>query len=534
MKISELMVQTLKEEGVEVIFGIPSIHNIGFYDALRKEPGIRHVLCRHESNATHMADGYARSGKGVGVVVASTGPGVTYTISPLIEAFYSCSPVLVITSNLRVNQIDKGLGVLHELKQQPTLFESVTKSTLSLRPEDNVQVRLHEAISLALTGRPGPVFLEVPNDLWDMEVEDQGTGKVEASNPRMPDLTQAMDLLKKARHPLIIAGIEALHAGLGEAVKDLAEKLCAPVLTDSGGKGILPEDHPLAFGNAVNRGAVRTLHETCDVTLNIGSRLRYVDFKRKGVHLPNLIHADWDDTWVDKNYKAKVQVLGDVKEILSGLIREVEALPVPEARKTFMKDLRQKHEDYIRSISPEFKEVAFINAIRKAMPRDGILVVDNTILGYFSEQIYPSLRPMGLVSAKGSSPIGFSFPAAMGVKKANPETPVVAVIGDGGFLYGANELSTCVKSGIHFPMVVVNDNAFRMIDYLQMTSYQKGFETDLMNPDFKTFAKAFGVDAVTVETPEDLSDALAKALESKKMWLIELKVKFPELPFGRF
>jgi acetolactate synthase-1/2/3 large subunit len=530
------MVQTLKAQGVRVIFGIPSIHNIGFYDALRREPGIRHVLCRHEANAAHMADGYARSGQGVGVVMASTGPGVAYTLSPLIEAFYACSPVLVLTSNLRQSQIDQGTGVLHEFKHQPKMFESVTKGVFSLRSGEDIGARLREAMLLAVSGRPGPVFVETPNDLWDLETEDSKNPEA-FPTPKAapaPDLTPALDLLKNAKNPLIIAGIEALHAGLARNVQALAEALCAPVLTDSGAKGILPEDHPLAFGLAVNRGAVKTLHEVCDVTLAIGSRLRYVDFKRKGVNLPNLIHVDWDGEWADKNFKTKVQLTGDVKQILAGLIDALEPVPVPEPRKTFMKEIREKHEAYLLGISPEFKEKAFLNAIRKALPRDGILVVDNTILGYFSEQIYPSFRPGGLVSAKGSSPIGFSFPAAMGVKMANPETPVAAVIGDGGFLYGANELATCVQSGIGFPVVVVNDQSFRMIDYLQMTSYQKGFETDLMNPDFTTFARAFGVDAVTVETPEELFTDLSKALGSGNMKLIELKTRFPDLPFGRF
>ena len=533
MKISELMVQTLKEEGVSVIFGIPSIHNIGFYDALRKSSGIRHVLCRHESNATHMADGYARSGKGVGVVVASTGPGVTYTISPLIEAFYACSPVLVITSNLRTNQIDQGFGVLHELRHQPDMFKSVTKAVFSLKPDDDAARILKEAVSIAQSGRPGPVFLEVPNELWDLEAPAGSETTLKMQTRSNPDPAPALERLKSAKCPLIIAGIEAVHMGLSSKIIRLAEKLHAPVLTDSGGKGIVPEDHPLAFGNVTNRGAVKDLHQIGDVALNIGSRLRYVDFKRKGVMLPDLIHVDWDEIWADKNFKSRIKLIGDVESILSAIIDGFDPGWVPEERKRLMKELRTKHEEAAKSLSA-FKEARYIDAIRRAMPRDGILAADNTIIGYFSEQIYPSYRPRGLVTAKGSSPIGFSFPAAIGLKVANPDTPVAAVIGDGGFLYGANELSTCVQSKIGFPVIVVNDNAFRMIDYLQMTSYQQGFETDLMNPDFKTFAKAFGVDSVTVESPEALGEALEKALKTGKMELIELKTKFPDLPFGRF
>ena len=535
MKISELMVKTLKEGGVKHIFGIPSIHNIGFYDALKDEPAIRHILCRHEAGATHMADGYARSGKGVGVVVASTGPGVAYTISPLVEAWCSCSPVLVITSNLRVNQIDQGFGVLHELKNQPDLFKTVTKATISLRPGDDVAAKVSEGLAIATTGRPGPVFLEVPNDMWDMEVDAGKAGKAPAApEPAIPDLASAVELIRSAEKPMIITGIEASHAGLTEKIIELAEKMSAPVLNDPGSKGVVPEDHPLGFGNVTNRGVVTELHKACDVTISIGSRLRYVDFKRRGVMLPNLIHVDWDNQWADKNFSSTVKLIGDVSGITESLIQAVENLPVPEERKAFVADARQRHDQYQEGISSDYKEVAYLRALRNVMPKESILVVDNTILGYFSVQVYPSFRPSGLITGLGASPIGFSFAAAMGAKLANPDLPVAAIIGDGGFLYCANELATCMQSGIGFPVIVVNDSAFRMIDYLQTASYKRGFETNLYNPDFIAFAKAFGVEAVSVDTPGGLENALEKSLSTGKINLIEVKTKFPDLPFGKF
>ena len=535
IKISELIVKTLKENHVEIIFGIPSIHNIGFYDALKEEQGIRHILCRHEANATHMADGYARSSKKVGVVVASTGPGVTYTISPLIEAYCSCSPVLIITSNLRVNQIDQGFGVLHELNHQPDMFKTVTKATISLRPDDDVAAKVAEAVAIATAGRPGPVFMEVPNDMWDIQVDEKsGRASIEAKASEIPDVAPALKLIKSARKPMIITGIEASHIGLTDKIIALAEKISAPVLNDPGSKGVVPEDHPLGFGNATNRGMITELHKTCDTTITIGSRLRYVDFKRKGVMLPNLIHVDWDDKWVDKNFTSTVKLIGDVGRITDALLQGLDSLEVPEERKAFVTDAKKQHDEYFAGISSDFQEVEYLRALRKVMPRESILVVDNTILGYFAAQVYPSYRPSGLITGLGASPIGFSFAAAMGVKLANPDVPVAAIIGDGGFLYCANELATCMQSGIAFPVIVVNDSAFRMIDYLQMANYQRGFETDLYNPDFIAFAKAFGVDAISVDTPDGLKGAVENTLSSGKMTLIELKATFPELSFGKF
>ena len=535
-KVSEVIVDGLTSAGVRTVFGIPSIHNIGFYEALRKEPAIRHILCRHESGATHMADGYGRSGKGVGVVVTSTGPGAAYTISPLLEAFYSCSPVLMITTNVRENQIDKGYGVLHELNQQHVLFTAVTKETICLRPESDIRESVMRAVSVACSGRPGPVYLEVPNDLWDLEMEMPNQKQLAEPLKSAMDrqLDDAAELLGEAMQPLIIAGIEAVHKGMGEDIRRLAEALHAPVLTDSGGKGILPEDHPLAFGNVTNQGVVKKIHSTCDVTLNVGSRLRYVDFKRRGIVLPGLIHLDWDENWVDRNFKTRIKLIGDVKETADALANRLEKFKIPEKRKTAVDRLIKENREFLQGILREKEEVAYVDALRNAIPDNGLLVVDNTMLGYFAEQLYPSKRPLGLVPAKGSAPIGFAFPAAMGLKIANPKDPVAAVIGDGGFLYGGQELATCMQNNIGFPVIVVNDGAYRMIDYLQQNYYRAGYQTTLLNPDFTVYADAFGVKGVRVNTPEELNSALKEALASNNMWLIELKASFPDPPFGKY
>lgn len=534
--VSELIVLALKSAGIRDIFGIPSIHNIGFYEALRKEPAIRHILCRHESSATHMADGYARSGKGVGVVVASTGPGVAYTISPLVEAFCSCSPVLIITSNVRLDQIDNGYGVLHELKHQHTMFTSVTKDTVCLDPDASITEQVLRAVQTACSGRPGPVYMEVPNDLWDLEIEEGESPGIE--NPtdgnEVRNLDRAASLLENSAQPMIVTGVEAVHGGMEAEIKRLSESLQAPVLTDSGGKGILPEDHPLAFGNVTNGGVVKKIHRTSDATLAVGSRLRYVDFKRKGISLPGLIHMDWDRTWINKNFKAEIELIGDVKDMAAALATKLERVGVSDQRKHAVRQLKEEHQAFLQNISREKEEVAYVDAIRKAIPDDGMLVIDNTMLGYFAEQLYSSKRPLGLVPAKGASPIGFAFPAAVGLKLANPEKPVVALIGDGGFLYGAQELATCMQNGIAFPLIVVNDGAYRMIDYLQHNFYQAGYQTTLLNPDFTAYAGSFQVDAVSVDSPRGLNAALEKALKSGKMWLIEVNTTFPNPPFGQY
>ncbi|MFO7965964.1 MAG: thiamine pyrophosphate-binding protein [Desulfobacterales bacterium] len=534
-KIADRILASLKSNGVTTVFGIPSIHNIGFYDALRRDGSVRHILCRHEGSAVHMADGYARSGAGVGVVIASTGPGAAYTLSPLIEAFYSCSPVLIISSNVRTSQMGKNTGVLHEFRHQESAFKSVTKCRCCLRPDVNVAERVNRVILTARSGRPGPAYLEVPYDMWDMEA-GTGAGTVQDFSPKPrseSDLDAVVERIEKAKRPLIIAGIEAVHAGMASEVTELAVMLDAPVLTDAGGKGIIREDNRLSFGNVTNGGVVKEIHQCCDVTLSIGSRLRYVDFKRRGVVLPGLIHMDWDRQWIDKNFRADIGLVGDVSEMLGSLKRRL-GRAIPPERKAFVDRMNAKRERVLEKTPGISPETTYLDAVRRAIPDSGILVVDNTILGYFAEQLYPSFRPLGLVPAKGASPIGFAFPAAAGLKIACPDIPVAALIGDGGFLYGSQELSTCVANRVGFPVIVVNDGAYRMIDFLQNTHYKAGYETALFNPDFKSLAAAYGIGAACVDSPEQLHDAVADALDSGRMRLIELKTTFPDPPFGRF
>jgi acetolactate synthase-1/2/3 large subunit len=531
----------LKEAGVRTVFGIPSIHNIGLYEALRKEPSIRHIVCRHEAAATHMADGYARASRGLGVILSSTGPGAGFTVSPLQEAWGSCSPVLMITTNIDAPKIGQGLGALHELEEQSTLFRTITKATLCARPGDDFYTLTQKAMATALSGRPGPVYLEAPTDLLAGETEtERGQGRslsdssVSARSLSHSSISQAVSLLRRARQPLIVAGTDAVRAGLGQEVTALAETLPAPVITSTPGKGILPEDHPLAFGNAARRGAVREMVNSCDVALAIGTRLREVDAKRRGLALPQLIHVDWDERWLNKNFPVAVPLIGDIRAIAQELQRQLGGEPYRGQRQQRTAELRKKLDQEVAEIRRAHVEMRYLDMVRRSLPRTSALVVDNTVLGYWAEYFYPSYQPGGLVAAKGSALLGFAFPAAMGVKVACPEKPVVAVIGDGGFLYTAQELATCVRHNIAFPVIVVNDSAYGVIRFLQKSAYQEEYESQLTNPDFVAFARSFGVSGTRVTSPEELGPALEGALASGEMRLIELVADFSAPPFGRY
>ena len=200
--VAEVIADALEAAGVKAVFGIPSVHNIGFYNVLKDRPGIQHILCRHEVSATQMADGYARSGKGLGVVISSTGPGASLTVSPLLEAYYSCSPVLSMTSNIPVNFIGQGKGTLHEFNSQDVLFKEVTKKTYSVRSTENVKAQVEDIVQTALSGRRGPVYLEVPVNFWGEEATGDASSATSLTDGTVPDLAAAVQLLAKAKRPI--------------------------------------------------------------------------------------------------------------------------------------------------------------------------------------------------------------------------------------------------------------------------------------------------------------------------------------------
>lgn len=532
------IVQALKESDVSTIFGIPSIHNIGLYESLRHDPSIRHIGCRHEAGATHMADGYARASGGLGVIVSSTGPGAGFTVSALQEAWGSCSPVLMITTNIDAAKIGQGLGVLHELEGQTALFRTITKEVIVAQADDDLYALARRAISVAQAGRPGPVCLEVPTDLMAGDVPASTPAPQDStptSPPLPPRLDEAVAILRNAKQPLILAGTDAARANIAGDIQALAEALCAPVITNTPGKGVVPEDHALAFGNAARRLVVKEIVPGCDAAVVIGSRLREVDAKRRGLVLPEqLIHVDWDERWISKNYPAAVPLVGDITAITRALRDQLEGEPYTGPRQERTAAWRREAEAEIERLSQERAELQSLQAIRAVLPRDSALVIDNTQLGYWAEYFYPSYQANGIIGAKGSGLLGFSFPAAIGVKLARPDTPVVGLIGDGGFLYTAQELATCVRHDVGFPLVVVNDDAFGVIGYLQRTAYQEAYQAQLTNPDFLAFAAAFGVPATRVHSPAELQSALDRTLTSGEMHLIEYQMTIQEPPFGKY
>lgn len=533
---ADKIIETLKENGVETVFGIPSIHNMALYEALRKDASMRHILCRNEAMAVHMADGFARAGQRLGVMIASTGPGTGYTVPGVQEAFDSCSPLLIITTNIASSKIGKGVGALHELECQDQVFQTITKSVVCASPEEDIGFLVQGAIHTALSQRRGPVYLEIPEDL----LYAPGSGQQKKSRGKPVDiglirnLDEAISLINESRQPLIIAGVSGLPSEIGRHIKTLAEKIGAPVVSTAPAKGIIAEDNLLSFGNAARKGVLRELIGSCDLALAIGTRLREVDAKRRGLALPRLIHVDWDNRWVNKNFPADVALLGDLPRILLAIVKGIKAEFPIRKRTEWIKDSRKRMEQETRKIRGLHPEMHYLSVIRNALARDSVLVTDNTLLGYWAEYFYPTYCPGGLICAKGSVTIGFALAAAMGATLALPKKQVVALMGDGGFLYSDQELATCVRHGIHFPLIVVNDHSFRAVSFLQRMRFGETYETQLTNPDFVALAEAYGINGYRADSPSGFMTVLTEAIKTGAMSLIELNEDFKEPPFAKY
>ena len=441
----------------------------------------------------------------------------------------------MVTTNIAMSKIGQGLGALHELEHQDALFRHVTKATISVRSEKEIPSATRKAIHTALSGRPGPVYLEVPTDLLDRPLSGEaGEDLTKPAKEEISGLDAALSLISQAKQPLLVVGSGAISPEMGTQINTLAETLCAPVMTTVNSKGVMAEDHPLAFGNITRKGVVREVIESCDLTLAIGSRLREVDTKRGGLQLPKLIHVDWDERWVNRNFPSQMALIGDLPSIMKALVERLQPVSSPDRRLEWIKQMGERRKKELHEIQEAHVEMQYLDVIRRSLPRESVLVIDNTQLGYWAEYFYPSYCSRGLMAPRGSGTIGFAFAAAVGAKTVSPEKPVLALIGDGGFLYGAQELATCMRHKIGFPVIVVNDKAYGVIGFLQRFAYQNVYESDLTNPDFVALAKAYGAQATRVSSPTALGESLKNAIRSKGMWVIELVMPSVEPPFPRY
>ncbi|HAM58016.1 MAG TPA: acetolactate synthase [Candidatus Rokubacteria bacterium] len=522
----EWVVEALRAEGVRHVFGIPGVHNLAIYDALLRQQDIAHILARHEQGAAFMADGYARASGRPGVVVVTTGPGATNTLTPLVEASAGSQPVLVLMSDIPLGLIGRGLGALHEVPNQIDCFRPVARLAETIREGRAIPEAVQRAFALFRTERPGPVALSLPVDLLTAKTE----GRIVAPSGSRPGCTRARleraaDLLGRARRPAIIAGGGVVSAEAGAELAALARRLHAPVITTVMGRGALPESDPLWLGVLPNKLATEPALAAADVVLAVGCRFAHRSTQGLLLNLAftpeqTLIHLDLDPTVPGKLFAPGLAIIGDARDGLAGTVAALGAgRAAADWDWAWLAGLRAAR-------SPRYTASAdrLIRILRAGLAADAIVVNDQTGINYWMEWHFPVLAPRTFLYPVGSATLGYGVPAAIGAKVAHPDRQVIAVVGDGGFLFSVNELATAVKYRLGIVFLVLNDERYGAIKYLQEAMFGRWGEVDLANPDFPALARAFGAEAGPVDTLDALPRALERALGQPGPTVLELRL----------
>ncbi len=546
MNGGKALVESLNAHGVDTVFGVLGSTLLRPYDAMCDRPDMRLFAPRGEDGAVHMADAYARVSGKVGVAMVTVGAGAAASLSAMGEAYAESWPVLNIVTQVPTPYLDQDKGVYHESPGQLDMFRPVTGWAHRVMRPGEIPEAIREAFHRMRSGRPRPVVIEIPADVFNAEdditiPEPKTPSPPQADASRIPEVA---NLILGAKKPLLWAGGGCVKAGAGPELEELANFLQAPILATNGSKGIVPDDRPLMLGNILTMAS--TVEEdvlaAADVMLAIGTRFseRATRTRRKSgeidvtgrsakgwtIPMPRtLIHVDIDTHEFGKNYKATLTVQGDAKIFLRQLLAELRQrkLPPRPSRENEMRAVKARTRAELVERVPG--EIALIEGIRETLPRDTI-VSAQSIAGHWTRYALEMYQPSSFLFANTFGSMGFAFHAAIGAKIAAPQRPVVAFCGDGGFMFGCGEMATIAHYKLNIPVVIFNNGGYKILNNTQKRRFNRTIGTELTNPDFVKFGESFGFKSERVAGPKELYPALRKALAADGPSLIEVPIEF--------
>ena len=517
------VVRALEENGVDIAFGIPGTHNLEIYRHLHGS-GIRHVTPRHEQGGGYAADAYARVSGRPGVLITTTGPGVLNAVTAAATAYADSVPMLIVSPGVPRGLEGRDVGWLHEMRDQRATLEGVVQRSVRAESAADAYVAVHEAFASWATGRPRPVYVEVPSDVLEAPYDpaELGAPPGTATPPPGPpagEVAEAAKVLAAAPSVVVVVGGGARRAT--EEVRLLAERLDAPVITTVNGKGVLSEKHPLSLGASIRLGAGQQVISEAAALLVVGSVLGDDELWGHTVSARGpVVRVDIDAGQLDKNLRATHPLHGDAAVTLRALL---DALP-DEVTGTLGEqaaELRARCEaDAARQGAPF---AAYHAALREVLPEDAIVAGDSAQVSYFgTAHQWPSVRPGQFVYPAGFATLGYGIPGGVGAALAAPGTPVVVLAGDGGTVFTVQELATAVDLGLSLPVVVFNNGGFQEIREGMEQAGIPPMAVDVRSPDFPLLGKAFGGEGTTARSPEELGDAVKAALRRQVPTLIEV------------
>ncbi|HEV7208666.1 MAG TPA: thiamine pyrophosphate-binding protein [Mycobacteriales bacterium] len=516
MNGGQALVGALEALDVQVVFGLPGVHNLAAWEALAHSR-IRLVGVRHEQAAAYAADGYARSTGRLGVAIATTGPGAANMLGAVGEAWASRSPVLAIATDIPAALRRDGVyrGVLHETTDQASMFAAVTKKTLTVSNAEQIGLLTLAAGETALAAAQRPVYLQIPTDLLSQQVAEPPLREGVLRRLDEPladnDMAGAAELLAGAQRPLIWVGGGAVAAGAATLVGELAERLAAPVITTYQARGLLGADHPMAVGLPPHLPECGALWDEADVVIAVGSDLDGMMTQNwLQPSPPTLITVNVDAAEASKAYAPTFSLVGDAASTLASLLT---LLPTGRELTATSRDLEKRRAAARHAMIIDQPEaMRMLDHLGEILPADATVVADMCIPGYWYAALGRVGGPRRLAYPVGWGTLGFAFPASLGTaaaKALHGGGPVVCLCGDGGFLFAAGELATLAQERLPLTIVVVDDGGYGMLRYDQKHAGQQIFGVDLTTPDFGRLAESFGIRSHTVD---GFGDSFAAAL----------------------
>jgi acetolactate synthase I/II/III large subunit len=518
---ADAVVDVLVKRGVSTLFGLPGIQLDplfnAFYDARSR---LRVINARHEQGVAYMALGFAQATGQPGVYACVPGPGFLNTTAALSTAYACHAPVLALLAQVATEEIGAGHGVLHELPDQTAIVRGLTRWN-GLAPSAEDAPRLVSRAFASLAVGQGPAAVELPADVLRLPFASGDARETETLEPLRVDpgaIAEAVRLLEAADRPMIMLGAGAINAGAD--LRAIAEHLGAPVVSHLQGRGILDSRHPLSIG----RAEAFRMWRDADVILAVGTR--FSSPRRRWGLSPGqrVVRIDFDPAQFRRGASPDVAILADARMALAALAAELGA-PSPQVAARTQAIAKVKAEvaaEFDRSLAPQ---MTFLRAIRAATPEDTVFVADYTQVAYAATAALPVYAPRQMITPGYQGTLGFAFATALGAKVGCPGKPVVALCGDGGFLFTANELATAVQHNIRTVTIVFNDGGYGNVRRMQEDLYGgRVIASDLKNPDFVRFAESFGAAARRAVGPLALSEALRWAFDQPGPVIIEAPV----------
>jgi len=541
---AQILCESLVKEGVEVIFGFPGGALLPFYDALPKYPQLRHILVRHEQGAAHAADSYARVSGKVGVCLATSGPGATNLVTGIANAYLDSAPMVAITGQVARPFIGK--DAFQEIDITGITLP-ITKHNYMVMAAGDMSTVVQEAFHLASTGRPGPILIDIPKDVFTEEAEFRYRDKVSLRGYKPTlrghpsQIKKAAKVISEANRPLIIAGRGVLISGASTELRELAEKAQIPVVNTLLGLGCFPRSHLLSLGMLGMHGLahVNLALDDADLVIAIGMRFDDRATAKVSSFAPHarVIHIDIDPAEIGKNVKVDVPIVGDVKNVLKELNKVVDSKNHVEWVSQIQEWEKEHPSTTIRdtdSLLPQY----IVQQISEITKGDAIIVTGVGQHQMWSAQYFQYNKPNTLVSAGGLGPMGFELPAAMGAKVGSPDDTVWCIAGDGGFQMTIQELGTIAQENLAVKIAILNNGFLGMVRQWQEFFYQRRYiATPLSGPDFVKVAEAYGIAAMRVTDKLMVTSAIEKAMAYEGPFLIDFQVEpeenvYPMVPPG--